>query len=287
MREADGVEDTGDDRAAVREAVVEVDGVRVFHRRRAGTGPPTVFVHGNPTHSVDWLPFLERMRGPAIALDLPGWGRSDDPAPERFDYSLHGQATFLGRFLDALDVSEYSLVVHDWGSLALVTAQARPERLRRLVAFNCVPLGCGYRWHWIARLFWRRRLLGELFNAAATRPALRLVGRQAMGWRAPLPEELVDATWSQWRRGSWQPMLRLYRSADPDVLERAGARLGALDCPALLLWAARDPYIPPIYGRRLAAKLPNAELDEIADAGHWPWLQRPGLVERTVEFLSR
>lgn len=274
------------DEAAVSTANVEVDGVRVFFRRRGGDGPPTVFVHGNPTHSVDWLPFLERMKGPAIALDLPGWGRSDDPGPERFDYSIHGQAAFFDRFLDALGVSSYSLVVHDWGSVALITAQRQPERLRRLVAFNCVPLGCSYRWHWIARYFWRRRILGELFNAAATKPALRLLGRLATARPGPLPEEMVEAMWSHWRRGTWPAMLRLYRSADPEVLDAAGERLGALVCPALVLWASRDPYIPAEYGRRLAARLGDAELEEVAGAGHWPWIDRPELVGRTLSFLS-
>jgi pimeloyl-ACP methyl ester carboxylesterase len=32
--------------------------------------------------------------------------------------------------------------------------------------------------------------------------------------------------------------------------------------------------------------LANAELVEIDDAGHWPWLDRPEVIERVVDFLS-
>jgi hypothetical protein len=32
--------------------------------------------------------------GAALAIDMPGWGRSDRPDPARFDYSMYG---FLGR----------------------------------------------------------------------------------------------------------------------------------------------------------------------------------------------
>ncbi len=60
----------------VEERVVDVEGVRCFYRRVPGEGPPTIFIHGNPTHSEDWLPFLERIDGPALAPDLPGWGAS-------------------------------------------------------------------------------------------------------------------------------------------------------------------------------------------------------------------
>jgi pimeloyl-ACP methyl ester carboxylesterase len=60
----------------------------VFVREVTGEGWPAVFSHGHPTHSGDSLPFLERMDGPAIALDLPGWGRSHRPSTRRFDYSF-------------------------------------------------------------------------------------------------------------------------------------------------------------------------------------------------------
>jgi pimeloyl-ACP methyl ester carboxylesterase len=62
--------------ASIETGTVMVDGVSTFFRRVKGDGPPAVFVHGNPSHSEDWQPFLERIGGPALAFDLPGWGRS-------------------------------------------------------------------------------------------------------------------------------------------------------------------------------------------------------------------
>jgi len=38
--------------------------------------------------------------------------------------------------------------------------------------------------------------------------------------------------------------------------------------------------------REYAAALPNAELVEYADAGHWAWLDRPDMIERVAAFLS-
>ena len=78
--------------APLQTGSVVVDGVGTFFRRLPGDGPPTVFVHGVPTHSEEWIPFLERMQGPALAFDLPGFGRSERPPPERFDYSVHAYA---------------------------------------------------------------------------------------------------------------------------------------------------------------------------------------------------
>lgn len=272
------------DVARIEEATVDVDGVEVFYRRVAGEGPPAVFVHGNPTSSEDWIPFLERTRRPALALDLPGWGRSE--RPRAFDYSMLGLAGLFGRFLDALEVREHELVVHDWGALALIAAQRDPARVRRLVIINAVPLLAGYRWHWVARI-WRRRGLGELWNATATRASFAIGLRQARADRGPMPRAFVDAIWRHWGPGTKRAILGLYRSADPSVLAAAGERLGTLDCPALVLWGERDPYLPSRFGAGYAQRLPNAELVAVPDAGHWPWIERPDLVQRVVSFLDK
>ena len=267
-----------------RAELVEVDGVRVFCRRLDGDGTPTVFVHGNPTNSGQWLPVLERMRGPAIALDLPGWGSSERP-PD-FDYSFAGLARFFGRFLDALGLERYRLCAHDWGALALIEAQRRPEGLERLVLIDAVPLLTGYRWHWVARRFWRRQPLGELFNATLTRAGFAVGFRQARGDRRAMPSWFVDMVWRGIDAGTKRAILTLYHSADPEKLASAGVDLDRLDCPALVVWGTRDPYLPLRFGRMYAERLPGAELVEVEGAGHWPWIERPEVIERLVSFLE-
>jgi pimeloyl-ACP methyl ester carboxylesterase len=270
----------------IEETFVDVDGVRTFVRRREGDGPPVVFVHGNPTHSEDWTPFIERLDGPSVAFDLPGWGRSARPSYDRFDGSMRGLARFVDRLLARLDVGEHRLVVHDWGALALIAAQAHPERLRRLVVINAVPMLPGYRWHWIARYVWQRRGIGELFNATTTRSGVALILRQATADRGPMPDEFVDMIWRRFDRGTKRAILELYRSAPPEALAGAGSRLGELDCPALVVWGTRDPYISTEFGRLYTQRLPNADLVEVADGGHWPWIDRPDVVDRVNGFLE-
>jgi pimeloyl-ACP methyl ester carboxylesterase len=269
--------------AAVEQAITHVDGVRTFFCRVGGEGPPAVYLHGHPTHSEDWLPFLERIGGPALAPDLPGWGFSE--RPEGFDYSMHGLARFVGRFLDALEVDECSLVLHDWGAVGLIEAQRRPARVRRLVLMNAVPLLPGYRWHWVARYMWRVPVVGELSNLTATKPALRLLSRQSTPRPGPMPDEFIEMALRARRPGTWPESLALYRSADPDRLEAAGEQLGRIECPALVAWGTRDPYLPVGFARAYAERLPRAELLELDDAGHWPWLDRPDLIDRVDRFL--
>ena len=86
--------------------------------------------------------------------------------------------------------------------------------------------------------------------------------------------------------GAWPQMLTLYRSAPEEALAAAGHELGALDCPALVVWGAKDVYIPVQFGRLYAERLPRAELLEVPNAGHWPWIDEPSVVDSVVAFLD-
>jgi pimeloyl-ACP methyl ester carboxylesterase len=271
--------------AEIETGTVMVDGVSTFFRRVKGDGPPTVFVHGNPSHSEDWQPFLERIDGPAIAFDLPGWGRSERPSPADFDYSMYGLARFTTRFLQRMAVEDHSLVVHDWGALALIGAQEEPDRVKRLVIVNAVTLLPGYRWHRTARV-WRTPGLGELSNRIWTRRLLDLGLRESRGDWSRHDPAFVNSIWDHLDGATFEAILRLYRSAPPDELAAAGERLGAIRAPTLVVWGGRDRYIPARWGPAYAARLPNSRLLEVPRAGHWPWIDDPGVVDQVIRFLG-
>ena len=83
-------------------------------------------------------------------------------------------------------------------------------------------------------------------------------------------------------------ILKLYRSVRPGTLAAAGAGLAAIDAPALIVWGALDPYIPARAAERYAQALGGeCEIEILDDAGHWPWLDRPDVLELVERFLTR
>ncbi|MEA2157762.1 MAG: hypothetical protein QOD66_142, partial [Solirubrobacteraceae bacterium] len=77
----------------------------------------------------------------------------------------------------------------------------------------------------------------------------------------------------------------LHRDADEQTLAKAGQGLSGLAMPALVLWGERDPWLPPTLGQAYADTLADATFEAVPDAGHWPWLDRPELLERIAGFL--
>ena len=261
-----------------------VDGVPVHWREAASPAghAPVLYLHGVPTHSEDWIPFLERTGG--IAPDLPGFGRSGKSAD--FSYTIDGYAEFLAAFLAELQVDAFSLVVHDWGGVGLALAQRAPERLERLVVMDAVPLLSGYSWHRLARI-WRLPVLGELLMGFTTRSTFRLLSREASARPGPMPDAFVTSVWSAFDHGTQRAILRLYRSAPPEVLAAAGARLGELACPALVLWGEEDPYVDSSFAARYGEALGGpTRVEVLPEAGHWPWIDRPEVVETVAAFLG-
>lgn len=259
----------------------DVTGLPLFWREAEAVGAagPVLYLHGSPTNSDDFLPFLERTGG--VAPDLPGFGRSAKP-PD-FDYSIRGYVKFLEEFLDELGLDRVSLVVHDWGGVGLALP---PGRLDRLVVINSVPLFADYRWHRIARL-WRTPLVGELAMGFTTRRAFKRLSKEALVEPGPAPAFLIDRVWDHFDHGTQRAILKLYRSGDPAELGRAGSRLSEITCPALVLWGARDHYIAPAFAESYVDALGGpTELELLDDAGHWPWLDRPDVIETVARFLA-
>ena len=261
-----------------------IAGVETFWRQSnppAGSAP-ALFIHGVPTNSDIWLPFLGAAGG--VAPDLPGFGRSGKPAD--FDYSIGGYDRFLDAFLEHTGLERFSLVVHDWGGApGLATAQRLHERLDRLVVFNSLPLLAGYRWHRVARV-WRTPLAGEMAMGFTTRMTLKWALREATPHQGSMPEDFIDSVYDHFDHGTQRAILRLYRSAPPEVLERWGANLHEIRAPALVLWGREDPYIPASFAQTYADALGGeTTLEVVETAGHWPWRDRPELVDRAAGFL--
>jgi len=258
------------------------DGQPVFWREGEPQlpGAPTLYVHGVPTSSDDWVDFLTVTGG--LAPDLRGFGRTTKRADG--DFTMRGQAAFVERFVDERRLDRVKLVVHDWGAAALLWAMREPERVERLVVINAVPFLPGYRWHGIARL-WRTKVVGELAMGALVKPVLRLVSRKASATPGPLPRRFIDDTAKHFDQGTQRAILQLYRKAPEEELARAGEDLKALTAPALVLWGRHDPYVPERFAHGYAAALGDARLELLDGAGHWPWLDRPEVVERVAAFL--
>ncbi|WP_108819276.1 haloalkane dehalogenase [Pseudovibrio sp. Alg231-02] len=106
-----------------------------------GEGRPVVFLHGNPASSYLWRNIIPHLSAThrVIAPDLIGMGDSDKPVLEN---TYADSAEYMFTFLDALDLKDAVLVIHDWGSgLGWHYARTRPERVSAIAFMEAMTPG--------------------------------------------------------------------------------------------------------------------------------------------------
>jgi len=266
---------------SAEEHTIEVAGAPVFYRGAAARGAATLYLHSVPTSSDDWVEFLEH--GGGLAPDLPGFGRSGKAG--NLDYSLGGYVEFVERFLAQLGVQRVALAGHGWGgAIALALTRRHPELVDRLAIIDAIPLLPGWRWPRMVRL-WRAPVVGELVMGSVNRWLLGRTLRAGAVSPDAWPGPRVNAIFDQFDQGTQRAILRLHRSIDEAGLALVGTDLEQIDQPVLVVWGERDPWLDPTFADVYAQRLPGAAAVRIADAGHWPWLDQPSVIDQVTSFL--
>ena len=260
---------------------VSVQGTNI-HLEDEGSGPPTLFLHGNPDSSILWRQVIKELkpRFRCLAPDLPGFGRSQ--FPQNFKGSLEEMATFVDTLLTEARVTEpVNLVVHDFGGpYGLAWAVKNPTKVRRLAIMNTIFFA-DYKWHFWGRI-WRTPLLGELSLMTMNRWVFRASMRRSAPW---LSDEHLRETYALLTPATKKMILRLYRAADPANFKVWEEKLLQLTqrVPACVLWGDRDPYIASAFAERFGAQ----KVVHYPDHGHWLPVEAPQEVAaRLMEFFT-
>jgi len=255
----------------------------LIHLVDVGQGPPVLFLHGNPDSSEVWSGVIAALSANyrCIAPDLPGFGLST--APDDFDYSLDGMATFIDRLVTELGIREtLHLVVHDIGGpFGLAWVVKHPDKVRSVTVMNTV-FHADYRWHLFGRL-WRTPLVGELVQALTSRKGFTREIRRAS---RKLTYAQINRTYDLITSSVKRQMLRWYRAADPRNFSGWEDKLQAILAkkPSLVLWAEHDPYIPGRYADRFGAR----EVERFPGVGHWLQAETPEVVADSLRrFLGK
>jgi pimeloyl-ACP methyl ester carboxylesterase len=270
----------------VSERELVVDGLRTV-LAEAGPGDAeeaVVFVHGNPGSALDWHDLMGRTGefARSVALDMPGFGRADKP--RNFALPVEGYARFLTRALEDLGVKRAHLVLHDFGGpWGLGWAGVNQDAFASAVLMNTGIL-IGFELHSTGKL-WARPVVGELVMAATTRGAFTKALSQGEG--RPLPRAYIDQMYDHYDRATKRTVLRLYRNRpDDDVLRAASGLFRGLDRPALVVWGAKDPFVPIRHAEQQRESFPRAEVKILEESGHWPFADDPPAVaDAVVPFL--
>jgi pimeloyl-ACP methyl ester carboxylesterase len=237
----------------------------------AGSGPLIVFLHGIGGNRAHWTAqlnfFAERWR--AAAWDARGYGDSDD-----YEGKLHFDdfASDLLRVLDHLKAGKAHVVgLSMGGRIARSFALKHPGRVHTLTLANTSPG----------------------FDALTPDEVLKFVEER----KHRTPESMRRLLGSRARAGAYQALLASFKALRNDsylktleasVAEDRAAPLEELAVPTLVITGDEDRVYPLELTRRMASRIPGAELVVLEGCGHLSNLEQPEQFNAALlDFLAR
>jgi pimeloyl-ACP methyl ester carboxylesterase len=256
-----------------------VDGINIFYREAGDPQKPAVLLlHGFPTSSHMFRNLIPQLADDfhVLAPDLPGFGFSDAPDHQTFQYTFDHVAQVMGDFVELLGLQKFAIYVFDYGAPAGFRIALRfPDRISALISQNGNAYLEGLSKDWApVQAYWEnptqenRDVLRSLSTLETTRWQYHHGVTNPEGRVAPeailLDQVLLDRPQSAEIQldliGDYKSNLGLY----PKFQEF----FRTYHPPTLAVWGRNDPFFLPEGAEAYRRDNPQAKV-VLYDTGHF------------------
>jgi pimeloyl-ACP methyl ester carboxylesterase len=282
----------------VHHRTVEVEGHEIFYREAGPADAPVLLLlHGFPTSSHMFRDLIPKLADKyhLIAPDHLGFGYSDMPAADEFEYSFEALAELTAAFTEKLGLTAYGVYVQDYGApIAWRMALAHPERITAVITQNGNAYEDG-----IVEAMWADIVAYDADPTPEKGTAVSQMQSEAMvkwQYQNGVPDQTLLSP------DAWQHDLSLMARPGADEVQLDLARtyltnftlypkfqeyFRTSQVPLLAVWGEGDEIFPPAGAKAFQRDLPNAEL-HLLPTGHFALETHADEIATLIDsFLSR
>jgi pimeloyl-ACP methyl ester carboxylesterase len=258
---------------------VTVDGLSLFYREAGDpSNPKIVLLHGFPSSSHQYRNLISVLANHfhVVAPDYPGFGNSDLPSPDEFNYTFDRLSQVVQDFLKAIGFTHFGLYMQDYGGpVGFRIITRRPEWLEWLIIqnTNAYEIGFTSAWDGLRNALWMNRTPEA---EAPLNGFLQLETiRQVYLYGHKDPEIISPDNWNMDFRFMERPNARQvqmdlfydYRT-NVALYPKWQKFLQERQPKSLIFWGQNDLFFTREGGESYLKDLPDAEMHRL-DSGHF------------------
>jgi pimeloyl-ACP methyl ester carboxylesterase len=275
-----------------KDQFIQVQGHRIRYWQQGDSGSTVLLLHGISCSVLEWEHNIAALAAQhrVIALDLLGCGLSDKPL--NASYNMESQARFVFDFMDAMGLSNVSLVGNSMGGrIAMECAVMHPERINAIAL--SAPAGVG-----VDTLFNFRLASIPVLGELLTKPSMFGLG---MIWNLAFHDKSFvtrDMVAEKVMLAQQPNAQSVFLSTLRSLLGFGGfheaprqafhARIAKIRCPSFVIWGQQDRFLPVSHVSVLKSLLPHARYELVDQCGHVPMTEITDRFNRMVlAFLQQ
>lgn len=252
--------------------ITNIDGININYEKK-GEGEFVLFLHGWGSNIKLWQGLMDTVapKYTALALDMPGFGESDEP---KEPWNVDNYVDFVLKFVDLFKPESLVLVGHSFGGRVIIKMLNRelPFEVKKIILIDAAGIK-------------PKKTLKQKISLLTYK-----TGRKIMETK-PLKAMFPDAVENmRKKRGSADynsatPIMRqtLVKVVNEDLTEL----LPNIKASSLLIWGTNDTATPLSDGEKMEKLIPDAGLVKVQGAGHYSFLEAPELVSRVVKSFLK
>ena len=252
-----------------------------------GTDGAIILLHDFPANATVWTDILPQLAGlnrAVYAIDMLGYGQSDQPWPA--DTSVWGQADCLLYLFQDLNLTNMILVGHGFGGgvAQILAARLCRDRTDALVLIDTICYTYSFAPNWPLTDMAKRQDPEAAQDAKLADVIDNLRETLPNGSQNPQRFNAFMGDYvSQWDSDIGKEVLfQQIRNLVPSYINSVSTDLKLMEKPVLIIWGEKDQQVPLKYGQRLHREIPDSGLVVVPDAGHLVLFDASGAVVNAI-----
>ena len=254
---------------------IEVDEINV-HFRDEGEGFPIVLIHGTAASLHTWDAWTDELKktNRVIRMDLPAFGITGPN--KNADYSIEAYTTFLQSFLEKLKLEKFHLAGNSLGgNIAWNYTADYPSKVEKLILVDASGLPTNKSQPAIFKMA-KTPILNSLFLYITPRFLIKKNIEEVYEDDSKITDELINRYHKMALRvGNRKAFIDRAKTDFKLDTQVNLEKLKSIQTSTLLIWGAKDLWIPIANGIRMNEILVNSKLEVLKNSGHVPMEENP------------